>query len=106
MAVSRKSPTTRTSRILLGVTIAVSLGAAVAASPSLGARSDAPASRALIEKTGFGDSATALRPFGDGPAILVGRAFGADDEDCVLAVTRVEGSEGQVSVARGIVCPQ
>ncbi|MBG0809043.1 hypothetical protein IY145_06605 [Methylosinus sp. H3A] len=106
MAVSSNPSTTLTSRILLGVTIAVNLGAAVAATPSLGARSEAPAVPAPIEKAAFGDSATALRPFGEGPAILVGRAYGADDEDCVLAVTRVEGSDGQVSVARGIACPQ
>jgi hypothetical protein len=112
MGVSRNPSSTRTSRILLGATVAVSLGAAIAATPSLGARSVVPASvgalgtTAMVEQATLGDSATALRPFGDGPAILIGRAYGADDEDCVLAVTRVEGSEGQVSVSRGVVCPQ
>ena len=106
MAVSRKPSSTRNSRILVGVTVAACLGASLAATPSLGARSDAPVLAAPIERVAFGDSATALRPFGSGPAILVGRAYGADDEDCVLAVSRVEGSDGEVSVARGIVCPQ
>ncbi|WP_018266825.1 hypothetical protein [Methylosinus sp. LW4] len=104
--VSRNSVLSRNSRILLAVTVAASLGASVAATPSLGARFEAPAAPSLITRTTLGDSATVLRPFGDGPAILIGRAYGADDEDCVLAVTRVEGSDGQVSVARGIACPQ
>ncbi|HEY8064396.1 MAG TPA: hypothetical protein VIF40_06660 [Methylosinus sp.] len=111
MAVSRKFSFISNSRALVGVTVAVGLGAALAATPSLGARSDAPilaapVLAAPIERAAFGDSATALRPFGSGPAILVGRAYGADDEDCVLAVTRIEGSDGEVSVARGIACPQ
>lgn len=106
MAVSRKFSFISNSRALVGVTVAAGLGAALAATPSLGARSDAPILAAPIERAAFGDSATALRPFGSGPAILVGRAYGADDEDCVLAVTQIEGSDGEVSVARGIACPQ
>ena len=97
-------PSTTLSRIVVGVTLAAGFGAAVAATPSLGARSEAPA--LPMERAAFGDSATALRPFGSGPAILVGRAYGPDDEDCVLAVTRVEGADGRFSVARGIACPQ
>ncbi|WP_024878598.1 hypothetical protein [Methylosinus sp. LW3] len=96
----------KNSRILLAVTVAASFGASVAATPSLGARFEALTAPSSVTKTTLGDSVTALRPFGDGPAILIGRAYGADDEDCVLAVTRVEGSDGQVSVARGIACPQ
>lgn len=93
--------------ILAAVTVTASLGASVAATPSLGARfQPALAAPLPIVKATLGDSATALRPFGDGPAILIGRVYGGDDEDCALAVTRVEGSDGQVSVTRGIACSQ
>ncbi|MBU3889627.1 hypothetical protein [Methylosinus sp. KRF6] len=92
--------------VLAAVTVAASLGASIAATPSLGARFQPALAPLPIVKATLGDSATALRPFGDGPAILIGRVYGGDDEDCALAVTRVEGSDGQVSVTRGIACSQ
>lgn len=104
MVASSRFSTSRFSRIVFGVILAAGLGVAIAATPSVDARSEAP--DRLVKLAAFGDSATALRPFGSGPTILIGRAYGPDDEDCVLSVTRVERANGEVSVTRGISCPQ
>lgn len=104
MVASSRFSTGRLSRIVLAAILAAGLGGAIAATPSVDAGSEAP--DRLMKLAAFGDSATALRPFGSGPAILIGRAYGPDDEDCALSVTRVERANGEVSVTRGISCPQ
>jgi hypothetical protein len=76
--------------------------AAVAAAPAVGPL--AAVKPATVQRAAFGDGATALRPFGQGAAIRVDKAYGAEDEDCVLAVTRVEDAQGRVSVTRGVSC--
>jgi hypothetical protein len=92
----------RAARIVFLITAATSLGAAVAAAPSEPARmAEQPP---VVIKTALGDSATKLRPFGPGPAILVGRAYDAEDEDCTVAITRITDRYGRVHVTRGIAC--
>jgi hypothetical protein len=98
----------RTSRCVLLVTSAAGLLAAVAAAPAAPADRDAKASMQGIVQ-GTNDSAIAgamkdMRPLGRGPAIRVGRAFDAEDEDCTLAVTRVTDENGHVRTKRGLTC--
>jgi hypothetical protein len=50
-----------------------------------------------IERTGF-------RALAEGPTLQVGKQFGRDDEDCIVKVTRVQGSDGRVYVTRGSTC--
>lgn len=91
---------TRAARLVLGVTMAAGLGAAVCASPirSLpAAPSMAPIKVAAV--------APGLQPLGDGPAITVQKSFGRNDEDCVT-VTSVKGTDGRVYASRGMVCAQ
>jgi hypothetical protein len=52
----------------------------------------------------MGESATGIRPLGRGPAIRVGRAFDAEDEDCTLVVTKITEASGHVQVKRGVTC--
>lgn len=94
----------RAARIIFALTAVTGLCAAVAAAPSEPARmaEDAPAAVAI--KTALGDSATKLRPLGRGPAILVGRAYDPEDEDCTVAVTRITDRYGRVHVTRGVAC--
>lgn len=95
---------TRAARIVLALTAITSLCAAVAAAPSEPARMAQDAPIAVPIKAAFGDSATQLKPLGRGPAILVGRAYGAEDEDCTVAITRVRDRNGNVHVTRGVAC--
>jgi hypothetical protein len=90
------------SRLAAAAVLATGFCAAVAAAPSIGPL--APAARPLAAPAAFGEGATALRPFGRGPTIRVDKAYGPDDEDCVLAVTRVEDAHGRVAVTRGVAC--
>ncbi|PWB82462.1 MAG: hypothetical protein C3F11_11805 [Methylocystaceae bacterium] len=94
----------RASRIVLAATVAASLCAAVAAAPSASVGKEADTPLPVPIKAAFGDSATALRPLGHGPAIRVGRAYDPEDEDCTLVVTQVTDRNGRVSVTRGIAC--
>jgi hypothetical protein len=41
-----------------------------------------------------------------GPAIKVGRAFDAEDEDCTVAVTRYTDQSGRVGTKRSLTCAQ
>ncbi|MFY9626530.1 MAG: hypothetical protein WAK03_00045 [Methylocystis sp.] len=109
MVVSReKSIAGRTSRIVLLVTAAAGLLAAVAAAPA--APTDRDLKSAVSNKAQGGSAATlgeaakGMQPLGRGPAIRVGRAFDAEDEDCTLAVTRVTDESGHVRVKRGVTC--
>ncbi|MBY6240971.1 hypothetical protein [Methylosinus sp. Sm6] len=94
---------TTASRLLAAAMVVTGFCAAVAAAPAVATLHEAvgvsPAQRAT-----FGDGATALRPFGQGTVIRVDRAYGDEDEDCVLAVTKVEDAKGGVSVTRGVAC--
>ncbi len=94
----------RASRIVLALTAVIGLCAAVAAAPSPPSVKDMESSVAVPIKAAFGDIATSLKPLGRGPAIRVGRAYGAEDEDCILAVTQVTDATGRVHVTRGVAC--
>ena len=89
---------TRAARVILGVTIAVGLGAAVAASPVRVAPTSSPA--APIQPTPVD-----FKPLGDGPAVFVQKSFGKHDEDCVT-VTQVKGADGRIYPTRGMVCAE
>jgi hypothetical protein len=93
------------SRLVAAAIVVTGFCAAVAAAPAV-ASLPQTARIAPAERATFGDGATALRPFGQGAAIRVDRAYGEEDEDCVLAVTKVEDAEGRVSVTRGVACAQ
>lgn len=101
MAVMRESPfASRTSRIVLGFTVAVGLCAAVAAAPT------APASRqsAAAVKAAVSLNDDGLRPLARGPAIRVGRAYGAEDEDCTLVLKPSTDERGRVRYMRSVTC--
>jgi len=109
MVVSRDNPfANRTSRIVLAVTAAAGLCAAVAAAPSasIGRETIPTSSASPVAAAGhdMGESATGIRPLGRGPAIRVGRAFDAEDEDCTLVVTKTTDASGHVQVKRGVTC--
>lgn len=105
METREKLLSSRAARIVFALTAVTSLCAAVAAAPSEPARmSPADPTIAVPIKAAFGDRATALRPLGRGPAILVGRAYGSEDEDCTVAITRVRDRNGNVHVTRGMAC--
>jgi len=96
MAVSRESPfASRTSRIILGFTVAICAVAAVAAAPSATSepknRSVATGVQAAVSLNDVG-----LRTLARGPAIRVGRAYGAEDEDCTLVITPKADDRGRV----------
>jgi hypothetical protein len=108
MVVSRDNPfANRTSRIVLAVTAVAGLCAAVAATPSASiGKETIPASPASPVAGGGRDMGdpTAIRPLGRGPAIRVGRAFDAEDEDCTLVVTKTTDASGHVQVKRAVTC--
>jgi hypothetical protein len=103
MAVARESTfTSRSSRIVLGFTVALGLCAAVAAAPTAPAvkgRSPAAfkAEVSLVDETG-------MRPLARGPAIRVGRAYGAEDEDCTLVLKPSTDERGRVKYMRSVTC--
>jgi len=103
MAVTRESPfATRTSRIVLGFTVATSLCAAVAAAPSAPTGLKGPSTAPVKATVSLNDDG--LRPLARGPAIRVGRAFGGEDEDCTLVMTPKTDAKGHVSYARELSC--
>ena len=108
MAVSRDELfARRTSRIVLAITAAAGLCAAVAAAPSvsIGKESnDTTIAKIAAPMDGSGETAKGVWPLGRGPAIRVGRAFDAEDEDCTVVVTRVTDEGGHVRVKRGLSC--
>ncbi|MEK4032925.1 hypothetical protein WOC76_19605 [Methylocystis sp. IM3] len=102
MAVTRESPfASRLSRIVLGFTVAAGLCAAVAAAPSVPtAKSQSSAAvRAAVSLNDDG-----LRPLARGPAIRVGRAYGAEDEDCTLVLKPSTDERGRVRYMRSVTC--
>jgi hypothetical protein len=102
MAVTSESPfASRMSRIVLGFTVAVGLCAAVAAAPT------APSSKvtsATAVKAAVSLNDDGLRPLARGPAIRVGRAFGAEDEDCTLVLKPSTDERGRVRYMRSVTC--
>jgi len=105
MAVSRETIfANRTSVTVVALTIVTSLCAVFAAAPSASARkSDSPAI-ARQASAATKEMNTGVRPLGAGPAILVGRAFDSEDEDCTFAVTTSKDKSGRVRVTRGVAC--
>jgi hypothetical protein len=106
-ACSNKILSSGVARLAAAAFVVTGFCAAVAAAPAVGplaAAEPATLRPATVQRAAFGDGATALRPFGRGVAIRVDKAYGAEDEDCVLAVTKVEDAQGRVSVTRGVSC--
>lgn len=102
MAGSFDSPlASRTSRIVLGITVATCFAAAVAASPSPSALKPSAAT-AVTAAVSLNDDS--LRPLARGPAIRVGRAYGAEDEDCTLVLTPRTDARGRVEYMRSVTC--
>lgn len=102
MAVTRESPfASRTSRIVLGVTVAFGLCAAVAAAPTapVAKGQSVAAVKAAVSLNDDG-----LRPLARGPAIRVGRAYGAEDEDCTLVLKPSTDEHGRVRYMRSVTC--
>ncbi len=101
MAVTRESPfASRTSRIVLGFTVAIGLCAAVAAAPTAPTvRQSSAAVQAAVSVNDDG-----LRPLARGPAIRVGRAYGAEDEDCTLVLKPSTDERGRVRYMRSVTC--
>jgi hypothetical protein len=55
-------------------------------------------------KTAIGEDVSGVRPLGRGPAIRVGRAYDAEDEDCTLAVTQRTDESGRLHVTHSVTC--
>ena len=87
---------TRATRIVIALTTVTCVGAVVAAAP-IGLTSAVQAAKPKVERAGF-------RPLAVGPTLQVGKQFGADDEDCIVKVTRVQGPDGRIYVTRGSTC--
>ena len=103
MAVTRESPfASRTSRIVLGFTVAVGLCAAVAASPS--APTGLKTQSAAAVKAAVSVNDDGMRPLARGPAIRVGRAYGVEDEDCTLVIKPSTDERGRVRYMRSVTC--
>jgi hypothetical protein len=101
MAITRESPfASRLSRITLGVTVVIGLCAAVAAAPSV--PSSKVSSTAVQAAVSLNDDG--MRPLARGPAIQVGRAFGAEDEDCTLVLKPSTDERGRVRYMRSVTC--
>jgi hypothetical protein len=102
MAVARESSfASRTSRIVLGFTVAFGICAAVAASPST-PTVKGPSAAAVQAAVSVNDDG--LRPLARGPAIRVGRAYGAEDEDCTLVLKPSTDERGRVRYMRSVTC--
>ncbi len=101
MAVTRESTfASPMSRVVLGFTVAVGLCAAVAASPSApAAKTPSAAVKAAVSLNDDG-----LRPLARGPAVRVGRAYGAEDEDCTLVLKPSTDERGRVRYMRSVTC--
>jgi hypothetical protein len=102
MAVRRESPfASRTSRIVLGFTVAFGLCAAVAAAPKA---PDLKGQSSAAVKAAVSLNDDGLRPLARGPAIKVGRAYGAEDEDCTLVLKPSTDERGRVRYMRSVTC--
>lgn len=102
MAVTRESMiASRTSKVILGFTVAIGLCAAVAAAPTAPAE---PKGQSAAVKAAVSLNDDGLRPLARGPAIQVGRAFGAEDEDCTLIIRPSTDEKGRVRYMRSVSC--
>lgn len=90
----------RLSKITLGVTVVMGLCAAVVAAPSV--PSTKVTSTAVQAAVSLNDDG--MRPLARGPAIQVGRAFGAEDEDCTLVLKPSTDERGRVRYMRSVTC--
>jgi hypothetical protein len=92
----------RVSQTILFIAATAGFVAAVAAAPAAPTVADVKAvARADVVRD---DAVTGIRPLGRGPAIRVGRAFDAEDEDCTVTITRVTDESGHVHIKRGLTC--
>jgi hypothetical protein len=92
------------SRIVLSVAAAAGLFAVLAAVPCASTGKESGAVKILKVATPHGETAAEMRPLAQGPAIRIGRAFDADDEDCTLAVTRTKDENGRIKMKRDLIC--
>jgi len=93
----------RNSKLVLAATVAAGVAAAIASAPSssIGRESDpAPALRQL----GVEQAEQGVRPLASGPAMRLGRAYGAEDEDCTVVVTKSPDGAGRMRVKRAVTC--
>ena len=105
MAVTLENPlANRTSRIVLALTVATSLCAAIAAAPSASASKSSDSDLAAPRKATESETMKGMRPLGRGPAIHVGRAYDVEDEDCTLAVIKTTDKSGRVLVRGNVAC--
>ncbi len=103
MAVSLESPlATRTSRIVLSFTVAICAVAAVAAAPSTTVLKGQSGARSVSAAVSLNDDG--MRPLARGTAIRVGRANGAEDEDCTLVITPKADGQGHIRYMRAVNC--
>ena len=97
-----------TSRIVLSITAAAGFFAVLAAVPCASTGEESGAVKILKIAAAHGETADEMRPemrpLARGPAIRVGRAFDAEDEDCTLAVTRTKDENGRVKMKRDLIC--
>jgi hypothetical protein len=83
--------------VMAGIAVSC-LGAAVVAAPL----SVTPKSK-IYQQMQVAQERTALAPLSAGPSMMLGKASGGEEEDCVR-VTRVTGPDGMVYATRGTVC--
>jgi hypothetical protein len=100
MAAIRQFRVSRISQIVLGLTIAKGLCAAVAAAPSKQTLGPNIMGSVTVEPT----LNEAPRPFGKGPVMKIGRAFGPEDEDCVTVITERADANGKLHAVRQLSC--
>lgn len=92
----------RLPQIIIAVTVVASVCAAVAATPVPNTRLSIPAppntaiTYTVPEQT--------IKPLASGPALRVGRVYDADDEDCLITVTRYTDKAGHLRVKHGVSC--
>ncbi len=105
MAVTRENPFgSRTARIVVALTVVTCFASAFAAAPSASTFNDDPSALAAKARAAFGEDKSGVRPLAHGTAIRVGRAYDAEDEDCVLVVTKTKDDNGRTRVTRKVAC--
>jgi hypothetical protein len=83
--------------VMAGIAVSC-LGVAVVAAPL----SVTPKSK-IFAQVQAAQERTALAPLSGGPSMMLGKASGGEEEDCVR-VTRVTGPDGKIYATRGTVC--
>ncbi len=105
MAVTRENPFgSRTARIVLALTVTTCFASAFAAAPSASTFNDGRSALAAKARAAFGENTNGVRPLGRGTAMKVARAYDAEDEDCVLVVTKTKDDSGRTKVTRKVAC--